>query len=797
MKISWRWLCEYVDLSGIDPVATAEQFTLSVAELDGVETFGEGLEDVVAGRLAAVEDHPNADRLKVVRVDTGKGEAVCVSGAPNLAAGRMGVFAPAGARLPNGLMLKAAKMRGVMSEGMLLAEDELGLTDDHTGIIELGNDVAPATPAADVLPVQDTVWEIDNKSITHRPDLWGHYGIAREVAALVGRELRPLDLSLEFTEDDPLRVELEAPGLCHRYTAYLLRGVCIGPSPLWLRARLFRVGVRPISNVVDATNHVMLATGNPIHAFDARDLAGQAIVVRRAADGEVLTTLDEVDRVLTAEDLVIADAERGVALAGVMGGANSEIRGDTTEVVLESACFNATAIRRTSVRVKHRTEASQRYEKSLDPCLAYDAACLFGKMCLDMCPGATVASRLYDVGIQRFEPVVVRTPLALMDSKLGVRLDRDYIVDVLGRLGFGTRMEGDVLVTDVPSWRATKDVSIPEDVIEEVGRVYGYGRIEPVSPKIDMRPPPRLPSKQQERDIKHFLASAGGMTEVMLHAFENLHTLDALGIAREGHVAVANPIHSDTPLLRRDLAPSLIAAIESNYRQRPTHRVFEIARVFIPNPDAEIPDQPRRVCAAFVDRGKQRDPDAELFYRVKGLANSLLGWVGVMGVDFPPMEAGACAWAHPTRTASVEAAGTRLGLIAEVHPERLQALKLPVGASILEVDLDLLLGLDRKAIKHVPAPKYPGITWDISVVVPESVRVSEVAGAIRSADRTLVKSVDFVAVYRGDPIPGDAKSVTFSIIFRSDERTLLEEEVEPVHERIVQKLKEDVGGQLR
>jgi len=283
----------------------------------------------------------------------------------------------------------------------------------------------------------------------------------------------------------------------------------------------------------------------------------------------------------------------------------------------------------------------------------------------------------------------------------------------------------------------------------------------------------------------------------MLHAFENLHTLEALGIPQEGHVAVSNPIHSDTPLLRRDLAPSLIASIETNYRQRPVHRVFEIGRVFMPNPHAEIPDQPRRLCAVFVDRSKHRDPNAELFYRVKGLASSLLGWLGVTDVDFPAMEQGTCPWAHPTRSASVAAAGTRLGLIAEVHPESLQALKLPVAASILELDLDLLLGLDRQAIKHVPAPKYPGITWDISVVVPESVRVSEVAEVIRRADRKLVKSVDFVAVYRGAPISDGAKSVTFSILFRSDERTLLEEEVEPVHERIVQKLKEDVGGELR
>lgn len=797
MKISWRWLSEYVDLSGVDPVATAERFTLSVAELDGVEEMGTVLGQVVAGRLVAVEPHQNADRLKVVRVDTGSGEAVSVSGAPNLNVGAMGLFAPAGVKLPTGMALKASKVRGVMSEGMLLAEDELGLTDDHSGIIELPDDVAPGTPIADVVPVEDVIWEIENKSITHRPDLWGHYGIAREVAALVGRELRPLDLSIGFTDDDPLRVELHAPDLCLRYTAFLLKGISIAVSPLWLRSLLFRLGVRPISNVVDATNYVMLATGNPIHSFDARGLAGQAIIIRSATKGEVLTTLDGVARHLTPGDLVIADAERGVALAGVMGGENSEIREDTTDVVLESACFNSTAIRRTSVRLKHRTEASQRFEKSLDPCIAYDAACLFGKMCLSVCPGAQVASRLYDVGVKGLDPVAVRIPIDLIHRKLGKKLELNYIIDVLSRLGFKNRVEGDVLVSDVPSWRATKDISIPEDIVEEVGRIHGYGNIEPKAPRAAVKPVVRLPSKQQESAVKHYLSSSAKLTEIMLYAFENVKTLQALGLTPDDHVRIKNPINADTPVLRRTLAPGMLAAIETNYRERPSYGVFEIARTFVPDPSAEIPKQPRHLCVALVDRDNRDDSDAALFYSIKGLAASLLTWLGYPDVALPGLGEESYAWAHPVRSAAIHAAGTHVGIMAEVHPTALQSLKLPVAAAMLEMDLDALLAAQTAAIKHLAAPKYPGITWDISVVVPESVTVGRVAEVIRGAEKMLVRGVDFVDVYRGDPLPAGRKSVTFSITFRSDDRTLLEDEVEPIHARIVKQLKNKVDGDLR
>ncbi len=797
MKISWRWLSEYVDLDGIDPVATAEQFTLSVAELEGVEQVGQGLNDVVAARILSVEAHPNADRLKVVKVDTGKGQAQCVSGAPNLNVGDVGLFAPAGVTLPNGLKLKAAKMRGVVSEGMLVAEDELGMTEDHTGIIVLDGDVAPGAKAGDVVPVEDALWEIDNKSITHRPDMWGHYGIAREVAAVTKRELKPLDLDLGFTNDDALTVRLDCPDLCLRYTAYLIADVQIGPSPLWLRTLLHRLGVRPISNVVDATNYVMLATGNPIHAFDQRFLAQDTIIIRRAGEGEVLRTLDDVDRKLCSEDCVIADAEKGIALAGVMGGANSEIQADTTNVVLESACFSGPAIRRTSARVKHRTEASMRFEKSLDPSLAYDAAVLFGKLCLQLCPSARIASKLYDVGVQAPDPIQVRVPLDLIDRRIGQKVGADFVADTLSRLGFGCQVDGGVLTADVPSWRATKDISIAEDIIEEVGRVYGYDNITPVDPLVAVKPAPQLPSKKQVADVKRFLAGRAGMSEIMLYAFEHVATLEALGLKAEDHVPVQNPISSDFPVLRRTLAPAMLASIETNYRVRPAFAAFEIARTFVAHPGGDIPLQPRHLCGVVVDRELDEDPDAALFAKAKGLVWSLLAWLGHGEPSLAEAPEAVRAWAHPVRSSGIEVSGLVVGGFGQVHPGALRSLKLPVGAALFEIDLDELLALERAPIEHVPAPKFPGITWDISVVVPEAVRVAQIADVIWKCDKTLVRGVEFVAIYRGAPIPDGRKSVTFSILFRADDRTLLEDEVEPIHKRIVKQLEQQVDGELR
>ncbi len=797
MKISWRWLSEYVDLDGLDPVETAERFTLSVAELEGVEPVGAGLEEVRAARIVSVEDHPNADRLKVVKVDAGRGVQTCVSAAPNLTPGAMGVFAPAGVALPNGLKLKAAKMRGVLSEGMLLAEDELGLTDDHTGVIVLPDDAPVGAPAASVLPLEDVLWEIDNKSITHRPDLWGHYGIAREVAAVTRRELKPLDLSLEFAHDDPLTVRLDAPDLCLRYTAYLLDGVAVQPSPLWLRTRLHRLGVRPISNVVDATNYVMLAVGNPIHAFDRRFLAQDTIVIRRAAEGEVLRTLDDVDRRLCPEDCVIADAEKGIALAGVMGGANSEIQDDTTQVVLESACFHGPAIRRTSVRVKHRTEASMRFEKSLDPSIAYDAAILFGKLCLELCPGARIASRLYDVGVKAPKPITVRMPLGLIDRRLGQPMEKEFVLDTLARLGFRCRVRGDELEADVPTWRATKDISIPEDIVEEVGRIYGYDNITPADPLVAVKPPHRLPGKQQEYDVKQFLTTRANMTEIMLYAFEQTRVMDALGLSPADHVAVRNPISSDLPVLRRSLAPGLLASIETNYRERPAYAAFEIARVFLPRPAGELPHQPRHAAGVIVDRAREEDPDAELFFRAKGAVWSLLKWLGYDEPELADLPDDARCWAHPVRAAGVKVGGRVVGAFGQAHPRALRALKLPVGAAVFELDLDELLRVEKRPLRYQPAPRFPGITWDLSVVAPESVRVQQIQDLIAQTDRRLVREVEFVAAYRGDPIPAGRKSVTFSITFRSDERTLQEDEVEPIHQRIVKRLKEQLGCELR
>ena len=620
MNLSWRWLGEFVDLGGVDAIAFAERFTCAVAEIDGVHCIGPGLEAVTVADVVAVAAHPNADKLRLATVDVGGGRSVTVvCGAPVLRVGMRVPFVAPGVRLPSGLEVKDGDVRGVRSPGMLASERDLGLGDDHGGLLELDGCAVPAgTPFCEATGADDVLFEIDNKSITHRPDLWGTYGMAREVAALLDRPLRPLDLAVGLGSGDPVRLQVGSDSHCLRYLCARLDGVRVGPAPVRLRLLLRRLGVRPISNIVDATNLVMLETGNPLHAFDARFVRGGAIEVRRARPGEALVTLDGSTRALEPTDCVIADAEGPVALAGIMGGADSEIRPDTTAVILEAAAFDANAIRKTALRLGLRTESSARFEKALDPGFADVAARRFLQRALAVAPGARVTSGLADAGPlagRGQAPIVLHTQASVLRERLGVtpaELTDAWMDAAYGRLGFGVERSPvaarsadlcedparDGLAVTVPPWRATRDVTRPEDLIEELGRVYGYGNVRSEAPRVAARPPHVPPLKRLERDLRLALVHGSGLTEVLLYAFEDEAARQRLGLD-DGpgctRLGVRNPIASELRHLRRNLAPNLLAAVERNLvagdgRQASRRgwqvALFELGRAFVPVPAA-------------------------------------------------------------------------------------------------------------------------------------------------------------------------------------------------------------------
>ncbi len=600
MLVSWRWLSQFVDTRGVDPLQFAGKFTTTVAEIDDVVQWGFGLRDVLVADVLAVTPHPNADKLRLATVDLGGRTVQVVCGAPDLRVGLRVPFVPPGVTLPSGITVRDGEVRGVASPGMLASEKDLGLSDENAGLLALDGCDAPAgTPLHEAIELEDVLYDVDNKAITHRPDLWGLYGVAREVAAMLDKPLKLFDLSLTLGAQLPLAIRVDAPDACPRYVCARVANVVVQPAPVNARLLLRRLGTRPISNLVDATNLVMLETGNPLHAFDARFLRGNAITVRRAQPHETLTTLDGQLRHLQAHDCVICDAEGPVALAGIMGGANSEIRPDTTEVVLEAANFDAPTIRRTAMRLGLRSESSARFEKSLDPVLADVAARRFLKLCQTWNPQAKIVSHLADIGpfTPEAKPLsVIRTTASYLRERLGVtaaELSDAWLDACLTRLEFQVARAGDALAVTIPSFRATKDVKIAEDLIEELGRHYGYDNIRSEAPQVAARPPHTPPLKLLERQVRNTLVHAG-LTEQVLYGFDNEDARARLGLhepAELTRVAVRNPIASAHTHMRRNLLPNLLAVAEAGLVQgddgQPARKglnigVFEIGRVFVP-----------------------------------------------------------------------------------------------------------------------------------------------------------------------------------------------------------------------
>lgn len=797
MLISLRWLARHVDLDGVDPDELGRRFTLNVAELDGIHRVGQGLDGIAVGAVQKCDPIPDT-HLSACVVDVGDGATrSIVCGAPNVAAGQKVAVALPGTTIGD-IEIAERPLRGVLSQGMICSERELGLSDEHAGIMVLDASLAVGTPLISVVALDDVLFEIDNKSLTHRPDLWGHRGIAREVSAILGRPLLPLNLDVTYTSDRPLSLSVEAPTACPRYSAVTLTGVSIAPSPLWLRALLHRVGTRAINNVVDATNFVMLDLGNPLHAFDAREVGGDAIVVRHARDGETFTTLDGTERALRPTDLLIADAERGVALAGIMGGENSEIRDDTQSVVLESANFDAATIRRTAVRLGLRTESSARFEKSLDPALVSDASRAFCRLLADLCPSVRVTSAFMDVAAPVTTPPTIRLRVDRVHRRLGVTLGAERIADMLRRLSFGVEPPGDeVLEVTVPSFRATKDIAIEADLIEEVGRSFGYDHIEPTPPSITLSEPHPNHQKLLERAARTYLTQACGLDEMLGYAFDFEPLLERIDAVPASRLRLRNAISAELPALRTALGPNLLGVLEKNSRRDDKLGIFELGRVFSPTDAADgLPDQPITLGGLIADAGLGDDPDATLFFRLSGIIRGLAAAIrrapltlSQGGVDAP--------WAHPARQARLLLGDTPIGYLAELHPQTVRALDIRHRSALFELNLDAWRASEKRDAAYRPLARYPSVFRDFAVVVAEAVRAEAVADAIRSASPELIRAVSFQSVYRGPGLESGSKSLAFAATLGHDDRTLADADVRAVEEAVWRALAAQVAGAPR
>jgi phenylalanyl-tRNA synthetase beta chain len=809
MKVPLSWLNDFVE-TGLSPEELAYRLTMAGLEAEKITRIGAEWEGVFVGHVDRVAPHPDADRLVLATVDAGEHRLTVVTGAPNIAAGQMVPLAIAGTRLIDGhaegtvyRTLKPGKIRGVLSEGMVCSEKELGLSDEHEGIMVLDADAPKGVPLADWLG--DTVIEFEiTPNLVHAFSI---LGIAREAGALTDRPVAtPPDFNLDAAPAGPDDlVTIADPDLCARYVAVVIENVAVGPSPAWMQRRLLAAGVRPINTIVDATNYVMIESGQPLHAFDADCLIGDRIVVRRALPGETIETLDHQVRELSEETLVIADTERPVGIAGVMGGFNSEIGDASRRVVLESANFNMTSIRRTARALKLRTDASARFERGLDPNLARQAAARATQLILDLSPGATV-SAVADVYPSPVAPRPLALPFAELERLLGIRYEPDQVLDALRRLGFEPRLDGDELHVLVPTSRS--DVALAADVVEEVARVIGYETLPERLPIGQTAPVARDPAYLFQRSIRSLLVGAGAFETVTYVAIDegDLRRLDPEDSASAGAITVPlaktirlrNPLQADRDLLRPTLLPSLLTIAAENLKHERGVRLFEIARVYLPSDD----ELPREVPMLGIVLAGQREPlsrfatPGELdYFDLKGVVDALVDHLGVENVVIGPTHHPAL---HPGRAAGLFIGEERIGILGELHPERARAFDIDTArVAVAEIDLDRLRAAAHPIPADVKAPRFLPVEQDFAIVVAEETPAAEVVKALRAGAGPLATGGILFDVYRGAQIGEGRKSLAYRVTFTAPDRALTDAELVKVRERIARSLRTRVGGELR
>jgi len=784
----------------------AEDLTLSTAEVEGVLPFAPHLADVVVGLVSERTKHPDADKLSVCTVDVGAGEPLqIVCGAPNVDKGKKVAVATIGTVLPGDFKIKKSKIRGVESRGMICSVRELDLGDEHDGIWVLPEECEVGAPVRTAIGLDDWIIEIDNKSLTHRPDLWGHRGIAGELAAIYERELLPLDCSLPATgggESYPVRVESAD---CPRYIGLSIEGARPLPSPDWLRFLLLAVGQRPIDQIVDLSNFVMLDLGQPNHTFDLESLSPEGISIRNAEDGETMTTLDGAEHKLIAADLLICSGNAPVALAGVMGGEGSKVGEDTNRLLLEVANFAPAVVRRTAMRTGLRTDASARFEKSLDPNLAMDAAGHFARTLQGMQPEVVFPAPPTDAGDWQDPAHTIELSCDRVRALLGAEIADADIAAILTRLRFGVAGKGGTLQVYVPSARATKDITIEQDLIEEVGRIHRYGNIPEQLMHADVVPPPHVPRRALVRSIQDRLAGAARFHEVLSYSFIDDETLEKVGMTEEPHVRVVNPSSENLSHIRRSVLPSLLARLENNRRHRDDVRLFEIGKGYLPEnagPKGD-PEEQHHVALAWAapKPGKKARFDANAFSRLQGVVTDLLEYLGLPAACWGD-ELEAPKWAHPARAlgAFYGTDAAPLGVIAELEPGLVRKFglegELASDVAVCELSLDRLLEVTKRASSYTPIPRYPGIKVDVALSVDASLRAAQLVEAIEKAGKGAAQSIELFDVYQGENLGAGKKSLAYHVLLQSDTKTLTDKEAQKFLGR-VERLVADLGGELR
>jgi len=803
MRISLNWLREYVDLR-VEAAELAHRLTMAGLEVGSIETLGLGIEGVVTARIVEKGSHPGADRLSLCRVDDGTEVHTIVCGATNMQAGDMVALARVGTNLPGGVKIKKAKIRGEASSGMMCSERELGLSEGHEGILILPSDTPLGDRLVDVLGLPDTVFEVE--LTPNRADCLSVVGVAREVAALTGAELRlpqPAVREAGAPIGEQTSVTIEDPELCRRYAARIVRGVTIGPSPRWLQQRLQAVGVRSINNVVDVTNYVLMELGHPLHAFDLQRLTGQRIVVRRAVEGERFTTLDGQERALDADTLMICDAAGPVAVAGIMGGLNSEVESNTQDLLLESAYFDPANIRRSAKRLGLSTEASYRFERGADIEGLMRALDRATELIVQLA-GGTVAQGIWDAYPTALEPRQIPCRPERVRAVLGVELSSEQIGGYLAALGLvAVAGSGEPLLFRVPTHRVDLEREI--DLIEEVARLHGYDAIPTTLPKVAMSAAVRPASRRMADAARDALASAGLQEAICLSfidpAEDERLALEPADPLRP-KVAVQNPLNSEAAVLRTTLLPGLLHSGGLNCRrQTGPLRLFEVGRTFHPVAGQVLPQEVQRVAAVLAGErsplGWLGDTQPVDFFDVKGLVEGLLAALGVTGVRWETLSDR--PWLHPGRGARLVLDGAQVGWCGQLHPDPAQTYEVPEQTLAFELDLDRLQGVRRSPGKFTGLDRYPAVARDLAVVIDRATPVQQVLDAVaeHAQREPLLRTATLFDVYTGERLAEGKVSLAMRLVYRAEQRTLTEEDVQRAEAGVLAHLEQQLGARLR
>ena len=787
MFLSMNWISDFVDLSGLDKLKLINQFSLSTAEVENDIYFkGSDLSGVVVAEIKSVENHPDSKKLHLLKVDAGESELTdVVCGAPNVRVGMKTAFAKVGAKIGE-IEIAPRKLAGYLSNGMCCSEKEIGISDDNSGIMEITDDIPNGTDLKSVYAIDDIIFEVDNKSLTNRPDLWGHYGIAREFAALSGRPLKNIG-GVDLSKYDSLpKVDMKIEdSLCQRYSCLQVENIKRTVSPVDMRIRLYYCGMRAINFLADLTNYLMLEMGQPMHAFDSRKV--EKIRIKRFDTPFTFQTLDGVERNIDENTLMICNDNTPVAIAGIMGGLDSEIVDDTTTLTLESATFNAASVRKSTVRLAHRTDASMRYEKCLDPEMTVTAIARFVELLQKYDDGASVVSALTDDYAYHYDNVELKFDKAFVDKYTGIDISNDTIVKTLKSLGFGVELENNSFTVDVPSWRATKDVTMKADIIEEITRIYGYDNFDihtAVAPLYPVRP---SVEKTVEDKIKDLLVKRFSLHELHSYVWSYYDELKAIGLDADGVIKLDGATNPNIETIRRSIIPTQLCQVKSNTSFALRFGIFEIGRVVTGLDENNNCIEKKKLAITLFSKIA---PVSVLFYKLRDILEIMSDDIKHKPLTFEAKQA-EYPYQHPVNLNRVFCDGVEIGEIGIVYPTVQKKIDKKASIVYAEIDVETFANIENASIQYIEPSRFPEMEIDLSFI---SKTFAPISIAIAEAKSPLVKNVYVTDIYENEN--DGSKSITTRIVFAHPERTLTKEEVTEVTDKIIATLK-DKGIELK